>query len=423
MEPAEPPVEPPPAAPPGPDDALARAGLTAVADPGDPVLGRLLDRFGAARVWAALRTDRALPTDTSDDGVRRRLHRWRDRARHVDPDALLAGGDPLHARLVVPGDPEWPGQLDALGERRPYALWVRGAHDLRNACLRSVALVGARAASSYGVHVAGELGCALAERSWVTVSGGAYGIDGAAHRGALTGGAATVVVLACGLDIGYPRGHESLFADVAARGTLVTEHPPGVAPTRHGFLVRNRLIAALTPGTVVVEAGTRSGAINTAAHARDLCRVLMAVPGPVTSALSAGCHRLLRDWQAVCVTDAADVIEQVGRIGDDLRPPSGPVVPPDQLDPTDARILAAVPERPGASGPAAIASAAGVDLDSALRHLGLLAAAGFVERAPGGWRVRAAPTAVPRGRSRTHHRSGRPRRSPGGEGPVTMPGA
>ncbi|RCV47611.1 DNA-processing protein DprA [Marinitenerispora sediminis] len=383
------------------DDALARACLTAVAAPGDPLLGRLLDRLGAARVWSALRGTAPLPVEPAETGgAEPRIRRWRDRARRVDPDTLLAGGDDLGARLVVPGDPEWPGQLDALGERRPYALWVRGAHDLRNACLRSVAVVGARAASPYGVHVAGELAYALAERSWATVSGGAYGIDGAAHRGALAGGAATVVVLACGLDIGYPRGHESLFAEVAARGTLVSEHPPGTAPTRPGFLVRNRLIAALTPGTVVVEAGARSGAINTAAHARDLCRALMAVPGPVTSASSVGCHRLLRDWQAVCVTDAADVIEHVGPIGEDLRPESGPVVPRDHLDPVEARVLAAVPERPGAAGTAAVALAAGLDLDGALRRLGLLAAGGFVERAPGGWRTRTHPASPARARAR-----------------------
>ncbi|WP_378570275.1 DNA-processing protein DprA [Nocardiopsis mangrovi] len=293
----------------------------------------------------------------------------------------------IDSRLVVPGDPEWPHQLDRLAERRPYALWVRGAHDLRNACLRSVAVVGSRAASSYGLHVTGDLAWALAERSWTCVSGGAYGIDSAAHRGALAGGAPTVAVLASGLDLGYPRGNEGLFADIAVRGTLVSEHPPGTAPTRHGFLVRNRIIAALTPGTVVVEAGLRSGALNTARHALDLCRVLMAVPGPVTSALSAGCHRLLREWRAVCVTDATDVAEQVGHIGADLRPGNGTALARDALDDLARKVLDSVPVRTGA-GTATIASKAGLDLDLTLGRLGLLAAGGFIERCLAGWRVR-----------------------------------
>ncbi|WP_046468025.1 DNA-processing protein DprA [Allosalinactinospora lopnorensis] len=364
-------------------DAVARACLTATVTPADPLLGAMLAERGAAAVWEALRSGDDLPVGSAHGRDTARLGRWRARAAAIDADALLTRAADLGIRLVTPGDPEWPGQLDQLHEQRPYALWVRGAHDLRNACLRSVAMVGARAATGYGLHVAGELASGLAGRSWAIVSGGAYGIDAASHRGALAGGTPTVAVLACGLDRDYPRGHENLFADIAVRGTLVSEHPIGVRPTRHGFLVRNRLIAALTPGTVVVEAGLRSGALNTAGHALELHRALMAVPGPVTSALSAGCHRLLRDWQAVCVTDAADVAEQVGHIGADLRPG----VACDRLDVEARRVLAAVPERSGA-GAAAIAGAANLGLDSALRCLGLLAAGGFVERSPAGWRVR-----------------------------------
>lgn len=300
-------------------------------------------------------------------------------------------------RLVTPGDPEWPVQLDQLAENRPYALWVRGTHDLRNACLRSVAMVGSRAATGYGLHVAGELACALAERSWCAVSGGAYGIDAASHRGALAGGAPTVAVLACGLDMNYPRGHENLFGDVCARGTLVSEHPLGTRPTRHGFLVRNRLIAALTPGTIVVEAGRRSGALNTAKHTLELCRALMAVPGPITSALSAGCHQLLRDHRAVCVTGADDVAELVGHIGADLRSDGTAGPPPTQLDDEARRVLAGVPRGSGA-GAATIALAAETGIDSALRCLGLLAAAGFVERGPAGWRRSDASRAQATGR-------------------------
>ncbi|WP_425567527.1 DNA-processing protein DprA [Salinactinospora qingdaonensis] len=371
---------------------MARACLTAVASPGDPAMGRAIATHGAVAVWRAVREERPLaaPSERDASGFAVRLRRWRARAQRVDGEALLARADDLGVRVAVPGDPEWPRQLDDLAEARPYALWMRGARDLRHCCLRSVAVVGSRAASSYGLHATGELCYALAERGWVTVSGGAYGIDGAAHRAALTGGAATVAVLACGLDVAYPRGHENLFADVGSAGVLVTEHPPGTLPSRHAFLVRNRLIAALTPGTVVVEAGPRSGALNTASHARELCRTLMAVPGPVTSALSSGCHRLLRDFQAVCVTEAADVIEQVGQIGADLRPQTATVLDPAELDELSRRVLAALPQRTTV-GTATVAAAAEVDLDTALRTLGVLAAGGFVERGETGWRARSAP--------------------------------
>lgn len=369
----------------------ARVGLSMVAAPGDPVAGALLERDGAADLLAAITGAAPLdpPPGADPAAFTTKERAWRRRAAGVTPSAaaeVVRRTSEIGARLVAPDSPEWPTQLDSLAECRPYVLWVRGSGDLRNACLRSVGVVGARAATDYGLHVAGELGYGLAERGWVPVSGGAYGIDGAAHRGAVVAGAPTVVVLACGVDLDYPQGHERLFADVTSRGVLIGEVPPGYRPTKHGFLVRNRLIAALTPGTVVVEAAQRSGAINTARHTSELNRVLMAVPGPVTSALSAGCHMLLRDWQAVCVTDAADIIEQVGDIGADLAPAErAPRLYPADLDEAAQRVLSAVPSRGGA-GPATVAAAVGCDIDTALRQLGLLAATGFVERADEGWR-------------------------------------
>jgi DNA processing protein len=296
-------------------------------------------------------------------------------------------------RLVVPGDAEWPGQLDILGDTRPWGLWVRGNADLRYACLRSVAVVGTRAATAYGAHVCGEMAVTLAERGWTIISGGAYGIDGCAHRGALAVTGVTIAVLPCGLDHAYPPGHHEMFRDMRERGATVSEWPPGRTPTRHGFLVRNRVITAMSRGTVVVEAALRSGALNTARHARDQRRPLMAVPGPVTSSQSAGCHEIMREWGAVCVTGAGDVAELL-EFADDDPAQRGPVLPRDMLDPVQRRVLEAVPARAG-QGPARIAVAAGVDFDTVMASLGGLAAAGFVERCARGWRLRRASLESP----------------------------
>jgi len=174
-----------------------------------------------------------------------------------------------------------------------------------------VAIVGARAATAYGTHVCTEIAGALAASGWTVVSGAAYGIDAAAHRAALAAGGTTIAVLACGPDVAYPRAHADLLDAIAAQGAVISEWPPGTAPGRWRFLLRNRVVAALAGGTVVIEAGARSGTISTARHAERLGRPLMAVPGPVTSPASAGCHQLIRDCSAVCVTSAADVIAEI----------------------------------------------------------------------------------------------------------------
>ncbi|MEV7006124.1 DNA-processing protein DprA [Streptosporangium sp. NPDC051022] len=316
------------------------------------------------------------------------LASWAARFETADPARDLAEGERCGARLVIPGDSEWPTQLDDLGDRRPYALWLHGEADLRFSCLRSVAVVGSRAATPYGTHVATEFGAGLSERGWTVVSGGAYGIDGAVHRGALACEAPTVAVLACGTDVTYPSAHHDLFAAVRSQGLLVSESPMGVRPTRPRFLIRNRLIAALSRGSLVIEAAVRSGALNTAGHAVSLNRVLAVVPGPVTSETSAGCHRLIRQGKAVCVTSPEEMIELVGVMGDDLAPEQrGPVFPHDLLNSETRRVLEAMPIRIGV-GPATIAVTAGVDMETVLSCLGGLAAAGYVERVPKGWRLR-----------------------------------
>jgi len=374
---------------------LARARLAYLAEPGDSLLGALLRGHEPAAVLAAITAGQlpasARPLVRHPGTVTRALHRWAARATGLPTERDLDDWLRQGIRLVCPEDPEWPPQLGDLGDGSPRALWVRGPADLRFACLRSVSVVGSRAATPYGTHVATELGAALGERGCAVVSGGAYGIDGCVHRGAVATPSPTVAVLACGVDRPYPLGHSQLFDVIAAQGALVSEWPPGQHPTRHGFLVRNRVIAALTRGTVVVEAGLRSGALSTARHARDLCRPLMAVPGPVTSAASAGCHEIMREWAAVCVTGAADVLDHISPAGEHVAERRrGPARPHDTLDQPAARVLDAIPARGGAT-PVAIAAAAGVDLDTAIRCLGALAASGFAARGERGWHVRHRP--------------------------------
>ncbi|GAA2574461.1 DNA-processing protein DprA [Actinomadura fulvescens] len=351
-------------------------------------MGRLISVAGAAGALETIRSGE-IPAGVEAGRITGRLERWRIRLSGADTAADLAVCERLNIRLVCPGDPEWPTTLDDLGEERPYALWLRGPEDMRYGCLRSVAIVGSRAASPYGLRVAADLGCELAERGWTVISGGAMGIDAAAHRGALAADGPTLAVFANGVDVSYPAANDGLFAEMARRTLLVSEMPPGTEPNRLRFLIRNRVIAALSRGTVVVEAARRSGALGTAAWARKLGRVLMAVPGPVHSGSSAGCHKLLReDPPATLVTRTEEVIEAVGPIGALAPEPGAPVLPRDLLDATTRAVLEALPAR-GPTGPAQIAVKAGVDLATVNGKLGLLAAAGFVERAPAGWRLTA----------------------------------
>ena len=281
-------------------DREARSLLTHVVEPATVGVGRLVAQYGApdavARLAAAAPSGRA-----------------RDLGR---PEAQAAAAESLRqfeaegGRFVVPGDPGWPSQLDDLGDESPFGLWVAGRGDLRLLALRSIAVVGARASTDYGARVASLLSTDFAERDWTVVSGGAYGIDASAHRGALAGRGSTVVVLACGVDVAYPTAHEALFARCADSGLLVSEAPPGELAQRWRFLDRNRLIAALTRGTVVVEAARRSGALSTARHAADMGRTVMGVPGPVTSQASVGVHELIRGG-ATLITSADQVITEV----------------------------------------------------------------------------------------------------------------
>jgi DNA processing protein len=232
------------------------------------------------------------------------------RAHSPEPGAAAARLDALGLRLLLPGDDGWP--LAATPPDPPCA-WLFVAGPPPPGPSGSVAVVGGRRASALRCAAARSLGAGLAAAGWSVVSGGAVGVDAAAHQGALDGGGRTVVVLGCGLDVAYPRANAGLFARVReAGGTLVTEHPPGVPPRPANFLPRNRLIAALPAAVVVVEAAEDSGSLSTAraAGARGSGRVL-AVPGAPWDPGAAGCNALVRDG-ATLVRGLADILEELG---------------------------------------------------------------------------------------------------------------
>jgi DNA processing protein len=303
-------------------ELVARAAWTGLAEPGDgaagllvetlgaePALRLLLDRSTPAQLVAAVLRHGAVPADGLEQLLGQGLERW---SAKLDSRLLLRAlrnAANLGLRLLAHGDVDWPVGLDDLGVHGPLALWTKGRPERLAALGRSIALVGARAATAYGEQVAMEAAAGLVDRGFAVLSGAAYGIDGMAHRSALASEGVTVAVLAGGLDRYYPSGHEQLLRRIADEGAVVSELPPGAAPTKWRFLQRNRLIAAMSQATIVLEAGRRSGSLNTAGHASALARPLGAVPGPVTSPASAGCHRLLREYDAVCVTTAEEMAE------------------------------------------------------------------------------------------------------------------
>ncbi len=364
----------------------ARAWLSRAVEPGHASMHDYVAAVGPAEAARALAAGQAPTHVQALVG-----------ARHDEDrvDADLAAARAVAARLVVPEDPEWPAEplhamtvataLGVDGIAPPLALWVRGHGDLANLTHRAVAIVGARACTAYGSEQAAGLAFGLAERGWTVLSGGAFGIDAAAHRGALSAGAATIAVLAGGIDRCYPAAHAALFDRIVKDGLLISEWPPGCAPYRHRFLIRNRLIAALTAGCVVVEASARSGSRHTAGRAGELGRPVMAIPGPVTSAMSVGTHALLRDTEARLVTGVEHVIEEIGALGSDLAPlVRGPDTVRDALTPVQARTLEALPRRHPAL-PEQIAKAAGLSELEVLAALPALEARGLVDCSDGGW--------------------------------------
>jgi DNA processing protein len=341
----------------------ARIALASVCEPGEAGLADLIDQRGPTAVIASLLAGTAV-------GIPRAAAIGA-RLAELDLDAQLDRVGQLGARVIVPGNREWPGRMDDLGPHRPLALWCWGQVDLRLHALTSIAMVGARACSRYGEMVSREWSAILASQGVAIVSGGAYGIDGAAHRGALATDGITICVLAGGVDNVYPRGHEGLLTEIMERGLLISEAPLGETVRRRRFLTRNRLIAALAGATCVVEAARRSGSVRTATYAATLNRPVLAVPGPVTSETSVGTHQLIHDGVAMLASDV-----------DDLRDAIGPLrVEPAMESPRlPARMQEVLDALPGPSGPGlapqAVAVRSGVNQAETLTWLRLAARQG-----------------------------------------------
>lgn len=388
------------------EDVAARVALTWLAEPGNRAIWTMVQQVGAPSTLDVLLAGRAQDTALRT-GVAARSAKGD--ARRL-AEAALRHAERLGTRIVIPTDDEWPAGVDALATlevptpgkinrdvRPPLCVWVRGGWPLGEILEKSVAVVGARAATGYGTHVTTDIAYGLAEHEWTVVSGGAFGIDAAAHRAALAAGGRTVAVLACGVDRPYPSGNASMFERIAETGLLISEWPPGSEPLRHRFLIRNRVIAAATHGTVMVEAAARSGAVQTLGRVLELNRKAMVVPGPVTSAMSVGCHELIRANPAVrMVTGLPHVLEEIGKIGDyEAERPRGPEHRRDHLDEESALLLEAIPSR-GPADPAELAAKAGLSLRTVLRRLSLLETLNLITRHPNG-RVTLRPSA-PRNR-------------------------
>jgi DNA processing protein len=361
-------------------DRRARMMLSCAIDGGDPVVADLVQNLGTEGACAKI----------AEGGLGEPAA---ERAARVSLDVVERLAKAAAMRFVVPGDDEWPDGLDDLRhaeaiQRRggePWGLWLRGPGHLAHLMERSVAVVGSRAATAYGNGIATDLAADLVEQGVTVLSGGAFGIDVAAHRGALAAGGPTVCVLANGVDLAYPPAHAGLFEALATDQLLVSELPPGAHPTRVRFLARNRLIAAMSRGTVVVEAALRSGARNTASWALGCGRPLMAVPGSVYSRASTATHLMIRNGQAVLVSSAAEVLELISDMGQAMLPLAhGQTRATDALSETQLAVFEAIPARRRASV-GDIALAAGVSVPSCLGALTALESAGLVEGDERGW--------------------------------------
>jgi len=282
------------------NELLARAALFSAIEAGHTFWSSEISTQGALVVYEKL-------LSSGYDSIKN--EKLMSTLRLITGDQVLSEIDKYQARLITPIDEDWPEQVNDLAAP-PIGLIMKG--NISALHQKSLAIVGTRNPTSYGARIAGDFAAGFADREWAIVSGGAYGIDSYAHKGALIAEGVTVAVIASGIDINYPAGNTRLFAEICESGAIVTEFMPGQRALPHRFLTRNRLIASLSKATLVVEAAFRSGSLRTARDAAEIFRPVMAIPGPINSPTSEGCHRLIGERAAEIVTSVADAVEFVG---------------------------------------------------------------------------------------------------------------
>lgn len=280
------------------DDLMARVLLAKYAPPADEKIGALVSEYGSVAALDRLMCD-------SKKSISSKL---RNANFHLEFEQILTATESVGSKIISPESLNWPNALSDLDFTMPYCLWTKGDETALLEVATACAVVGARAASSYGERIATELGAALGEWDLLSISGGAFGIDAALHRGSLAAGGRTIAVLACGIDLAYPTAHSGLFNQISKTGLIITEAPPGSLPLKQKFLTRNRLIAALSNQVVVVEAALRSGSLSTANWANELGRTVWGVPGLITSATSAGVHAGIRAGNMKLLMEVSDVL-------------------------------------------------------------------------------------------------------------------
>lgn len=282
------------------DDRTARILLAHFGEPGDEKIGAQVAQFGAIETLAKLRTRNSrFQTAQSDLELNKVVFE------------IMRMTANSKSEILIPSDTCWPAPINDLDFAAPICLWVKGDLDLAELIDPSIAIVGARAATSYGERVSSELGSTLGEWGITTISGAAYGIDAAAHRGSIAADGKTIAVLACGIDLAYPSAHSALLNRICESGSVITEAPPGAPPLKHRFLTRNRIIAALSTQVVVVEAALRSGSLSTANWANAIGRKVWGVPGPITSATSAGIHLGIREQSMAILMESTDLVSDL----------------------------------------------------------------------------------------------------------------
>ncbi len=377
-------------------DSFSRAVWSLITEPGDSFAAALISTLGARealaseinRISSKKYVEKITSAGFSDESGERfknldRLlldarERWQPRLKLSSVENMLAVARQSKAKLFTPSNPLWPQQLDDLKLSVPHCLWLRGEATVLSSSYSSLAVVGSRMATSYGEWATTEIVSAARSEQLSIISGGAYGIDAVAHRSALALDIPTIAIMAGGVDRLYPSGNSELLGRVIKNGLVISEQAPGSNPTKWRFLQRNRLIAALGSATIIVEAGKRSGAINTAHHAVELHRPLGVVPGPINSPASAGCHNLIRENQSSILVSAQDAVQlATGRWEPELfeELPMGPL----ETRTLDAmgRVQVAEPE---------IASKAGLTTRELITALGRLQLLGLVAQGERGWR-------------------------------------